>query len=359
MNYLKRKKEFLKAVGKLKVNAVFISNPINVEYLTGFKSSNGFVLLTDDATTIFTDFRYKQCAEEIANKENFNAVIIKKGLISTLRKHLYKNKLKKVGFEDNHLTVSVFQKFEKSIKKIKWVPIKSKLLYIRDKKSDEELRLMSIAIDVAEKGFASIKMKEWIGLKEFEAAELLEIRMKLAAKKFGLRTEPSFKIIVAAGENAAVPHHASGNSIIKENQMLLIDWGAKIESYCSDMTRTFFLGKPDKKFKEIYNIVLKANKAAIEKVKSGVSLASIDKAARKIIKEAGFEKEFGHGTGHGVGLEVHEGSGPSGSSNLRAKSGSIITIEPGIYLPGWGGVRIEDMVLVTPKGAKILTSLPK
>jgi len=229
MNYLKRKKEFLKAVGKLKVNAVFISNPINVEYLTGFKSSNGFVLLTDDATTIFTDFRYKQCAEEIANKENFNAVIIKKGLISTLRKHLYKNKLKKVGFEDNHLTVSVFQKFEKSIKKIKWVPIKSKLLYIRDKKSDEELRLMSIAIDVAEKGFASIKMKEWIGLKEFEAAELLEIRMKLAAKKFGLRTEPSFKIIVAAGENAAVPHHASGNSIIKENQMLLIDWGAKIE----------------------------------------------------------------------------------------------------------------------------------
>ena len=359
MNYLKRKKEFLKVVEKLKVKAVFISNPINVEYLTGFKSSNGFVLLTHDATTIFTDFRYKQCVEEIAVTEKVNAVIIKNGLISALRKYLYKYRVKKIAFEDNHLTVSNFKNIEKSIRKVKWIPIKSKLLYIRDKKSDKELKLMAIAIDVAEKGFASIKPKEWIGLKEFEAAELLETRMKLAAKKFGLKTEPSFEIIVAAGANAAVPHHASGNSIIKENQMLLIDWGAKIESYCSDMTRTFFLGEPDKKFKKIYNIVLKANKTAIKAVKSGVSLAKIDAAARNIIKDAGFEKEFGHGTGHGVGLEIHEGSGPSGSSNNRAKSGSVITIEPGIYLPEWGGIRIEDMVLVTPKGAKVLTSLPK
>ncbi len=359
MNYTKRKKEFLKAVEKLKAKAVFISNPINVEYLTGFKSSNGFVLLTHDATTIFTDFRYKQSAEKIAEKEKINAVIIKKGMVSALRKYLYKNKLKKVAFEDNHLTVSNFQNIEKSIRKIKWIPIKSNLLYIRDKKSDEELNLMAVAIDVAEKGFTSIKPKEWIGLKEFEAAELLESRMKLAAKKFNLRTEPSFKIIVAAGENAAVPHHASGNSIIKENQILLIDWGAKIKSYCSDMTRTFFLGNPDKKFKKIYNIVLKANKAAICAVKPGVSMSKIDEAARKIIKNAGFEKEFGHGTGHGIGLEVHEGSGPSGNSKTYAKSGSIITIEPGIYLPGWGGIRIEDMVLIKSKSAEILTSLPK
>jgi len=359
MNYLKRKKEFLKAVEKLKSNAVLISNPINVEYLTGFKSSNAFVLLTQNETTIFTDFRYKLLAEEIAKKENINAIIIKKGLTSTLRKYLYKNNLKKVAFEDNHLTVSKFQILEKSIRKVNWKPIKANLLYVRDKKSNEEINLMAIAIEVAEKGLASIKQKEWIGLKEFEAAELLEARMKLAAKKFNLKTDPAFKIIVATGANSALPHHSPGNDIIKENQILLVDWGAKIESYCSDMTRTFFLGKPDKKFEKIYNIVLKANNAAIKAAKAGVPMSKIDKAARKIIKNAGFEKEFGHGTGHGIGLEVHEGSGPAASSKTNAKAGTVITIEPGIYLPKWGGIRIEDMILITSKEAKVLTSLPK
>jgi len=359
MNYSKRKKEFLKAVKELKVDAILISSPVNMEYLTGFKSSNGYVILTPDETTIFTDFRYNQLAEKIAAKEKMNAVIVRNGIIPTLRKNLYKQNIKNAAYEDYHLTVSLYKNLEKSIRKVKWSPIKSKLVSVRDKKSDEELNLMSLAIDVAEKGFASVKPKEWIGLKEFEAAELLEDRMKRVAKKLGLRTEPSFKIIVATGANSSVPHHPSGHSIIKENQILLFDWGAKIKGYCSDMTRTIFLGEPDKKFKKIYNIVLKANKAAIRAVKPGVSMSKIDEAARKIIKDSGFGKEFGHGTGHGIGLEVHEGNSPTINSSARAKTGMVITIEPGIYLPEWGGVRVEDMVLVTPKGAEVLTSLPK
>jgi len=359
MNYKKRKKEFLKAVKNLKVNAVLISSPVNVEYLTGFKSTNGYVVLTPDETTIFTDFRYKQLADEIAAKEKMKAIVSRNGILFAIRKYLYKQNIKKAAYEDYHVTVSMFGNIKKSIRKVKWLPVKSKFFHVRDKKTEEELKFMTLAVEVAEKGFSSIKKKEWIGLKEFEAGELLEKRMKHFANKLGFRTEPSFNIVVAAGENAAVPHHPSGRTVIRENQMLLLDWGAKIEGYCSDMTRTIFLGEPDRKFKKIYNIVLKANKAAIRAVKPGISMSKIDEAARKIIRDAGFGKEFGHSTGHGIGLEIHEGSSPTIKSSARAKTGMVVTIEPGIYLSGWGGIRIEDMVLVTSKGAKVLTSLPK
>ncbi len=354
MNYTHRRKEVFNRMKKSGANTLLVSNPINILYLTGFKSSNVFILLTENETFLFTDFRYEEVACEICDKQGMRFILLNKKLSIILKNLIKKYKIKEIYFEADDLKVATFNALKNGTK-IKWKEAKPWVSGVRKNKDENEIEIIRKAVLVAEQGFKAIKKNEWIGLTEIEASDLLAEKIKIAGKKICVRATPSFDFIVAAGANAAVPHHEPNNTIIKEYDMLKIDWGAKVEDYCSDMTRTLYFGKPSSKFKKIYNTVLRANKAAIKAVHSGVALKNIDAAAREIINKAGYAENFGHGTGHGVGLEVHDGPGPSPQCVTRTSKGMIITIEPGIYIPGWGGVRIEDMVLVTPKGGEVLT----
>lgn len=360
MNFSARRRHLERHVAKSKVDAFLLSHPVNVRYVTGFESSNAFLLITGEGTVLFTDSRYGPAAEECAAREKIELKMMKKGLAKTLSSYAKSHGIKKVAFEDTHLTVSTFSDLKKKTKALTWSPVNPQwLASIRMCKTDEEKAMIMTAIEVAEKAFRRIRKNDWIGLTEIEANDLLEAGVKEEARKQGYRALPSFGYIVAFGAHASVPHHHPTNTKIGEHGMLKVDWGARVDGYCSDMTRTLYFGRKDEKFREIYDIVLRANLAAIDAVKPGVALKTIDAAARDVIKDAGYGDYFGHGTGHGVGMEIHEPLKVAPGENRRAKKGMVITIEPGIYIPEWGGIRIEDMVMVTADGAEVLTSLPK
>ena len=359
MNFRHRRSRVVRAMQAARIPAMLVSNPVNVEYLTGFQSSNGYLVLAPGASTLITDFRYETAAYAIAAAQHLEVIISNDGIGRAVAACCRRNRIRTLAYEADHLTVAAFKAFERAAPLTRWLPAQPWIMAARLVKDDDELACMRTAIAVAEKGFATIRDHEWIGLSEREAAELLEERVKTAARKCGVHAQPSFPYIVAAGPNAALPHHHPGDTVIHEDQMLTIDWGARVDSYCSDMTRTLFLGTPDAQFKKIYGIVLKAQLAAIRAVKRGATFKRIDAAARDIITAAGYGKNFGHATGHRIGMQVHEGMKLAKGNVERARIGMVTTIEPGIYIPGWGGVRIEDMVAVTARGHTVLTSLPK
>lgn len=357
--YARRRTRVLRAMQAARVPALLVTNPVNVTYLTGFHSSNAALLLTPHATALITDFRYETAARALTTAQHLELLIAKDGMGKAIASWCQQQRVRSLAFEDDHLTVARFEVLKRRAPRVHWRPARPWIMAERLVKDEGELDTMRLAITVAEKGFATIRDHEWIGLTEIEAADLLADRVRAAARKLGVHAEPSFPFIVAAGPNAAIPHHYPGSTVIREGQMLIVDWGARVHDYCSDMTRTLFLGTPDPTFKKIYATVLKAQLAAIRTLRPGVTFKRVDAAARDIITAAGHGAHFGHATGHRIGLEVHEGIKLARNNPERARAGMVTTIEPGIYIPGWGGVRIEDMVLVTPRGHEVLTSLPK
>lgn len=360
MSFSHRRRILQNHVGRSKTcDAFFVSHPVNVRYLTGFESSNAYLLITRNATTLFTDARYGPAAEECAAREDITLIIIKKAIEKELPKYAKEDGIQHIAFEDSHLTVAAFKKYKKAAPRLTWVPVDPRWMGdIRTCKSDEEKGMILAAVHIAEKAFRSIPKKKWVGMTEIDASDLLEEKVRAEARARGLHAYPSFGYIVAFGPHAAVPHHHPTHTRIGPHGMLKIDWGARVDGYCSDMTRTLYFGRPDARFREVYATVLAANRAAIAAVKPGVALKTIDAAARDLIVKAGYGDYFGHGTGHGVGMEIHEELRVAPGVARRARAGMVITIEPGIYIPGWGGVRIEDMVMVTRDGAQVLTSLP-
>jgi len=216
---------------------------------------------------------------------------------------------------------------------------------------------MRRAIRIAEKAFKemlALGAKGWVGRTERDLAAELEYRMRrLGADR------PSFPTILAAGAHGSVPHYSPGSTRVRPGQAVLVDWGARADGYCSDLTRVVFTGTIPAKLREIYEVVRRAQEAGIAAIRSGVGCRAVDAAARRVIAEAGYGEQFGHGLGHGLGREVHEAPGLGKLSADRLKSGMVVTVEPGIYLPGIGGVRIEDDVLVTASSARRLSSLPR
>ncbi|MCX7846686.1 MAG: Xaa-Pro peptidase family protein [bacterium] len=357
--YAARRRRLVAALRTARVPALLVSNPANVTYLTGFESSNAFLLCTPTAAALITDFRYETAARTLAADQQLELLIAKDGLGRAVATFCRQHHIRTLAFEDDHLTVARYETLRRHVPNVRWRPARPWIMAARLVKDEGELATMRLAVRIAEQAFATIRDHEWIGLTEREAADLLEERLRAAARKWGAHAEPAFPFIVATGPNAAIPHHRPGATLIREGQILLVDWGARVTGYCSDMTRTLFLGTPDAQFKKVYSIVLKAQLAAIRTLKPGVTLKHVDAAARSIIAAAGHAAHFGHATGHRIGLEVHEGLKLAKNNPERARAGMITTIEPGIYLPGWGGVRIEDMVLVTPRGHEVLTALPK
>lgn len=298
-----------------------------------------------------TDFRYKEEAE--GNIKGWDVVIEKGRRLRTLMVLLKKYGIRNLGFEST-VSYEFFEGLSRSYIGLKH--FRYAVERLRAVKDAAEIRLIGDAVERAEKAFLDIKPYIREGSKEKAIALMLEERLK----KRGCNNLP-FDIIVASGGNSALPHARASEKRLNEGDLVVIDWGGEAGGYFSDISRTFLIkgGKDIRRKKELYSRVLKANREATAAVKPGVAAKAIDEAARAVIRNAGYGRFFGHGTGHGVGLDVHELPRISGASAERLRNNMVFTIEPAIYITGLGGVRIEDMVLVTEEMPYVMTRLPK
>lgn len=337
------------------VDAVLITNMLNVRYFTGFTGTTGAALVIGEKKFFITDFRYVSQGKEQVEKNGYELICEN---ISTLKKVgelLAEYKVKKLGIENQSVTLDQFKLFENNFPKLEYIYLDDSFTKIREIKSEEEVEIIKKSIEIAEKALELTIPKIKVGVKESDIAAELEYQMrKLGASK------PSFDIIVASNERSALPHGVASDKKIEEG-FLTIDYGCFYKGYASDITRTFYVGdNPSKEHLEIYEIVRQANEKAIKEVKEGVLVHELDAIARDFIKEKGYGEYFGHGLGHGIGLQIHEYPGVSfKAENKVLKEGMVLTIEPGIYLPNFGGVRIEDDVLVKKDSCEVLTSLNK
>ncbi|MDH5767525.1 MAG: Xaa-Pro peptidase family protein [Nitrospirota bacterium] len=348
--YFSQLTKIRESIKRQRVDAFLVTDIHNVRYLTGFSGSSGFLFITESKNILITDFRYKeQAGREV---QGWDIVIEKRDMIKTIKRLSQKIGIKKLGFESS-LSYNFFRRLSKGDLTLK--AFKGLIERLRVIKDALEIDSLREAVRRAESAFLDIKPYIKKGISERAIALRLEERLK----KRGCRHIP-FEVIVASGSNSAMPHAKPTEKKLNKGDLVIIDWGGEADGYLSDMTRTVLLkgGNLNKK-KEIYQLVLEANKRAISFVSPGISSKEIDHSARNVIEKAGYGEFFGHGTGHGVGLQVHESPHITMNKKETIKENMVFTIEPGIYVPGFGGVRIEDMVVVKSDGSEVLTSLSK
>lgn len=335
-----------------------VSEPWNRAYLSGFwaedmqlTESSGFLFITEEAQVLATDFRYQEQAEKEASE--YQVVIYKENLVNILPEIFASLSTRKLGFENHHLTYERFAKLNEALQK--WNP-KGELLPagelvegLRTIKEVEEIQAIKKSLALTESVLEAIVAEAEVGKTEKDLAWRIEQLMREAGAE-----AVSFPPIVASGPYAAMPHAVVSDRQLQEAETIIIDLGARLEHYCSDMTRTLILGEPDDKTRRIYAIVREAQLRAIAAVRAGTDSNEVDRIARDYISSEGYGDHFGHGLGHGVGLAVHEKPGFGKSSSMTLEENMVVTIEPGIYLPGWGGVRLENMVRVTSDGCEVL-----
>lgn len=344
-----KKSRFVKLkaeLDKLDIDAFLVSNLINIKYLTGFLGTHAFLLILDNRRFLFTDSRYYERAQKEAGC--VNVVLVSNNWPDILLKYGFK----KLAFEADSISYGTFRDWKKKLKGIKMLPKRNIVENVRQIKDKDEIKLIKRAVKITDDLVRNLCFKP--GITEEELAEKIEDRM---LEEYNVR--PSFPIIAAFGHNTSMPHAKPGNKKLSLNQMLYIDLGVQFKGYSSDLTRTFRMGKITGRFSKIYNIVLTAQKSAIEGIKPGLPACGIDALARDYIKKSGYGKYFGHSLGHGIGLSVHELPRINYKNKEKLEKGMVFSIEPGIYIPGWGGVRIEDLVLVTDNGCEVLTKSPK
>jgi Xaa-Pro aminopeptidase len=353
---IKRLLKLRTSIAKKELDALLISQPENLRYLSGFTGSSGWLLISGQNAILTTDFRYTEQAKE--ESPNFEIIQIKQelhnwlpGLVSDLGWH-------KLGFEASFISYEGYHKLSEAIEtkrvNLEFVPTTGIVEQLRSIKEPEELRFITKAVELADAAFEQAKTIIRPGVTEKEIAWEIEKILRQGTSE-GL----PFEIIVASGPNSALPHAQPTEKIICSGEPVLIDMGARINGYCSDLSRTLFLGRANKTFRKIYNIVLKAQTTAIERVESAMNASQADQFARSVIEQTGYGDAFGHGLGHGVGLAVHEFPRLGLSSSDSLADGMVFTIEPGIYLAGQGGVRIEDMVVLENGKARVLTKASK
>lgn len=341
------------AIQRRKLDGLIVSNIKNVQYLSGFSGSEGTMLITGEQDILVTDSRYsEQVQEECSGKVSL--VERKRDPVKALSSLIKRLKLRVLGFEANTVTYSQYSELKAALDRRKLVDTKGMVERLREVKDGEEIKRIRKTLKIAETAFESLKRSVRPGMTERQLADTLELSMKE-----GGAAGPSFRTIVAAGKHSSQPHAPLTETKIGHEDMVLVDWGASWQAYNSDLTRVIFINRIDAKRKEIYNIVLDAQKRAIDRIKGGVSARDVDLAARSYIEKKGYGNNFRHGLGHGIGLEVHEGPRLSRANRRLLKEGMVITVEPGIYIPHWGGVRIEDMVLVEEDGCEILSRVSR
>ncbi|MGB2782787.1 MAG: Xaa-Pro peptidase family protein [Atribacterota bacterium] len=337
------------------IDGFLVTNLQNMNYLSGF-DGEGFTLITKKDNYLLTDSRYTEQAE----KESPDFIIridepkIKDARILALRKIIEKIKINKIAFESNSLSFADFKKYSDSLKSIEFLPTKNIIEQIRMVKDKDEIIKMKKAAQITTESLKEVFEIIKPGMRELDIASELAYTMR----KKGAQKE-AFETIVISGERSSLPHGKPSEKKIDEGEFITIDMGANYQNYNSDITRTIIIGKENQKQKEIFSIVLEAQKAALEFIKPGLKCNKVDSVARNIIEKKGYGKYFGHGLGHGVGLDIHEMPRVTFNDDTILLPGMVVTIEPGIYLPEFGGVRIEDSVLITEEGYEILTWFPK
>ncbi len=335
-----------------KADALLIKNEVDYFYLTGFTGADSAAIVTPRDVHVITDGRF---LEEIKHEIAWAKVWVRKGGINEeIAKACAKLKVKRLAIQPEHVTLSDQADIKKRTKGVRLIPASPILNSMRKFKTDDELATMGRAIEVAEDGFLAMRETIRPGQTELEIAARLEYEMKRRGA-----SGPAFNTICAEGPNAAMPHAVPGKRKIKKGSSILIDWGARVGGYNSDLTRMVLVGSIAPKIEKIYKVTLEAQEAAVAAIQPGRRMCDIDAVARKIISDAGFGDQFTHGLGHGLGLEVHEAPSLSWRSKEELAAGMVVTVEPGIYLPGVGGVRIEDDVLVTARGHRVLNHLDK
>jgi len=349
-----RIKKLRRLIKASNLDALLVTNVKNVTYLTGFTGDDSYLLVTPKSEMLLSDPRYSVQLEAEAPGLELEIRSPGTSMPACVKEVVAKHKLKTIGIEAGSMTVQMFQWMQSHLEGSEVVAIDGLVEGLRELKDKTEIEQTRVAVKLAEKAFAVAKACLRGDQSELEIAANLEHDIR----KNGGRG-CSFPPIVAVGPRAALPHATPTEGLIAEDKFVLIDWGADYQFYKSDLTRVLFTGKPSAKMAKIYRLVLKAQLAAIEKIKPGAIMSDIDHAARSVIAKGGFEKEFGHGLGHGLGLDIHEAPRLGVNQNRELEAGMIVTVEPGIYVPGLGGVRIEDDVLVTKDGHEVLTSVPK
>ena len=344
------------ALEEKNLDAILVSTPENRQYLSGFVGTAGWLLISQERAILATDFRYT----EQAGKQAPDFEVLQVGGWNWLVEQLEKIGPARVGFESQHVTMAAYRRIVAAIKDMPedkrptFVATSNLIENIRAVKDAQELTLLQSVIDISDKAMETVTPNLQAGQTEREIAWLLEKAMR----EFGADSL-SFDTIVAGGPNGAMPHHRAGDRPVQEGEPIVIDMGAKLDGYCSDITRTICIGQPDDQFRKIYNLVLGAQLTAISTLKPSLNGEEADNLARTVLDEAGFQKNFGHSLGHGIGLAVHEFPRVGPTSPDVLEESMVFSVEPGIYLSGWGGVRIEDLVVLEETGARPLSKARK
>jgi len=350
---IKRRLEACRArMRKEGISAFLVTNRPDQWYLTGFTGEDGGVLITKKDVCLLTDSRFQTSRRKEAPWAK--AVFRKFTNEQELGKLAKKLRFRKLAIQPEYLPLGTCNAFRKAVKPAKVVAAPNIVGDLRLHKDAAELKLLRASISIAEKAFLRTIRKIRVGHTELDIAARLEYEMKVLGS-----SRPGFETIVAEGPNAALPHAFPGKRKVRKGSHIIIDWGAYVGWYCSDLTRVVFVDRVPRKIRELYGIALEAQLRGIEAIRPGARMCDVDAVARKWIKKAGYGKYFGHGLGHGLGIDVHEAPSLSWRSTAELEPGMVVTVEPGIYVPGVGGVRIEDDVLVTEKACRVLSSLTK
>jgi Xaa-Pro aminopeptidase len=336
---------------KLDIDGLLITSNYNRRYISNFTGSAGVVLVGKGRSLFITDFRYVEQATKQC--QGFEIVQHSGTLVEEVATQAKKLGIKKLGFEQDHLTFSAYSTYERAVE-ANLVPVSGVVEKLRLIKTTSEIKILKEAADIADAAFKHILDFIQPGKTELEVSNELEFFMRNAGA-----TSSSFDIIVASGYRSALPHGVASNKLIESGDFITLDFGAYYQGFVSDITRTVAVGEPNAKLKEIYDIVLEAQLRGMAGIKPGMSGRAADALTRDYITEKGYGEYFGHSTGHGIGLEVHEGPALSSKSEIILEPGMIVTVEPGIYIPQLGGVRIEDDTLITETGNETLTHSTK
>ena len=333
------------------VDAVLVTHLPNIQYLCGFTGSSGMLLVETGRATLFTDGRYTfQCREEVTGAA---VKIVSGGLVRAVGEMLRQRRgTTRVAYSAGQVSVAQKQALDAAAgKRVRWVPGSNEAERLRAVKDAGELGKMRAVAALISDVWTRVVRKMRVGISELQVAADLEYGMKLAGA-----AGPSFETIVASGARSAWAHARATSKLLRKNELVVMDQGAILRGYCSDMTRTVFLGRPSDRVRRLYDAVLDAQQAAKSVIRAGVTAGEVDAAARQTLKRSKLEQYFTHSTGHGLGLEVHEMPRLARGESFVLEAGMVVTVEPGVYVEGLGGIRIEDDVVVTATGAEELTS---
>lgn len=344
---IKKLQKFLK---KESLDVFLVTSLPHVRYLSGYTGTNGMILVSPNSSIFLTDFRYQEQAKQ--QVRDLKVKIVPRDLLVGLPSlPLLQAQRIKIGFESEHLSCKTYRRLKVLLPDCLLVPMEKTVESLTVKKDQNEIEKIKKAAKITDLVFSEILSFIQPGMSERDVSAEIEYRMK----GFG-SSSPYFEIIVASGKRSALPHGVASSKKIQKGDWVTMDFGAVVDGYTADLTRTIVMGKANKRQKEVYDIVQRAQSHAISKAKAGIKACDLDKTARDVIKKAGYGKYFGHGLGHGIGLLIHDNPAINPTSQQLLEPGMVITIEPGIYIPNWGGVRIEDDVLITQKGYEVLTT---